>query len=44
MSTGDYRKYKKAQDDNSLLVKIFAINIETKQPRIISKGIVILKA
>ena len=38
ISTGDYRKYQKAQDENSLLGKIFAIDIETKQTRIISKG------
>ena len=38
ISTGDYRKYEKAQDENSLLGKIFAIDIETKQTRIISKG------
>jgi hypothetical protein len=38
ISTGDYRKYEKAQDENSLLGKIFAIDIDTKATRIISKG------
>lgn len=38
MSTGDFRKYEKAQDENSLLGKIFSINLESKQTTLISKG------
>ncbi|NNC98812.1 MAG: hypothetical protein HKN85_01385 [Gammaproteobacteria bacterium] len=38
ISTGEYRKYEKPQDDNSLFGKIFAIDIDSKQTQIISKG------
>jgi hypothetical protein len=38
VSTGDFRKYDKAQSDTSLLGKIFAIDIHSKRVELLSKG------
>ena len=38
LSTGDFRIWEKAQDDNSYLGKIISINIDNKEYKIISKG------
>ena len=38
ISTGDFRKWEKGQDESSLLGKIFSIDIDTKQTELISRG------
>ncbi len=38
LSTGDFRVWEKAQDDNSYLGKVISIEIDTSQYKIISKG------